>query len=242
MTDNELKDLVASLAVQSKEANRLIMKLSEEMCKREEEEEARKREEEEYRKKEEARRREEEEKAEARRKEEEEARKKEREEFLKKQDAAIAELWTILRENEKQIGTMSDNDGMHAEQYFQYILNNKLEFGGMKYDKLIANLECSNKKRELVMEFDIVLVNCQSIAVIEVKNNIRSDFIWKLVNDRLPVFRRFFPEYNDRKAYLGIAGFSFSKKVLEQADKYGIGIIRQVGDSVEVKTDNLKAY
>jgi hypothetical protein len=188
MTDEELKDLVASLAVQSKETDRLISKMGEES------------------------RRE------------------------------LKEIDRIVQENAKQLGTMSDNDGKHAEQYFQYILDKKLEFGGMKYDKMIPNLECFNKNRVLQMEFDIVLVNCTSVAIIETKNSIRSDFIWKLVKDRLPVFRHFFPEYNDRKAYLGIAGFSFSKKVLEQAEKYGVGIIRQVGDSIEIKADKLTAY
>jgi len=152
------------------------------------------------------------------------------------------EINKILKENSKQLGTMSDNDGKHAEQYFQHILSDKLEFGGMKYDKMIANLECFNKNRVIIMEFDIVLVNCQSVAIIETKSNIRSEFIWKLVNDRLPVFRKFFPEYNDRKVYLGIAGFSFGKKVLEQAEKYGVGIIRQVGDGAEATIGKLTAY
>jgi hypothetical protein len=48
--------------------------------------------------------------------------------------------------------------------------------------------------------------------------------------------------YNDRKAYLGIAGFSFGKKALEQAEKYGIGVLRQRGGCVEAHTGNLKAY
>jgi hypothetical protein len=30
-------------------------------------------------------------------------------------------------------------------------------------------------------------------------------------------FRKYFPEFKDCKAYLGIAGFSFSKKTLEEA-------------------------
>ncbi|MDR2693544.1 MAG: hypothetical protein LBB74_04935 [Chitinispirillales bacterium] len=235
MTDDELKELVASIAVQnrelvasiaaqnreltasiaarSKETDNLFTKWAEESRQRDEE---------------------------SRR--QVEATRKKAEEWYEKMRKSHEETDRIVKETSKNLGTMGDNDGKHAEQYFQYIFDKKLEFGGIKYDKMIPNLECFNKDRILRMEFDIVLVNCQSIAIIETKNSIRSDFIWKLVKDRLPVFRLFFPEYNDRKAYLGIAGFSFSKRVVEQAEKYGVGLIRQAGDSIEMKTDKLKAY
>jgi len=31
-------------------------------------------------------------------------------------------------------------------------------------------------------------------------------------------------------------------KVMEEAEKYGICVIRQVGDSAEIKSERLKAY
>jgi hypothetical protein len=86
------------------------------------------------------------------------------------------------------------------------------------------------------------LINGKSIAIIETKHRIHHDFVKKLVEERLPMFREFFPGFSKCKAYLGIAGFSFSKKVLEEAKKYGIGIIRQVGESLEIEANNLKVY
>jgi hypothetical protein len=50
------------------------------------------------------------------------------------------------------------------------------------------------------------------------------------------------PKYGNLNAYLGIAGFSFNKSVLEEAEKQGIGIIRQVGKSIEMSKYSLKAY
>jgi exonuclease VII large subunit len=161
---------------------------------------------------------------------------------MERMSKILEEADRMVKETSRHIGGLDENVGQHAEQYYQNILNNKLEFGGMKYDNMIANLECSNKNKVLQMEFDIVLVNCKAVAIIEVKSRIRPDFIRNLVNERLPVFRQFFPVYAKHKVYLGVAGFSFSEKVLEQAEKYGIGVIRQVGDSAEMKTDKLKAY
>jgi hypothetical protein len=98
------------------------------------------------------------------------------------------------------------------------------------------------KGRNGKIEFDIALFNGESIALIEVKNRIHPSFVKELAEERIEKFRKFFPEYSDYSAYLGIAGFSFSDEVLEQASRYGIGIIKQVGEGVEISANNLRAY
>jgi len=99
-----------------------------------------------------------------------------------------------------------------------------------------------HKGKEAKVEFDIALLNGNSIALIEVKNRIHPNFVKELAEGRIEKFRKFFPEYKDCRAYLGIAGFSFSDEVLEQASRYGIGIVKQVGEGVEMTADNLRAY
>jgi hypothetical protein len=141
-----------------------------------------------------------------------------------------------------QVGGIDENQGHHAEQYFQDILAGKLTFGGQKYDTMIPNLECFGKGGVSLIEFDIVLVNGKSVAIIETKNRIHPKFVRQFVEERLPKFREYFPGFSKYKAYLGIAGFSFSKKVMEEARKYGIGVIRQAGDSVEITAERLKVY
>jgi hypothetical protein len=86
------------------------------------------------------------------------------------------------------------------------------------------------------------LINGKSLAIIEVKSKIKLEFVKTLAKDKISKFRKHLAEYAGLKAYLGIAGFSFSKKVLEEAEKQGICIIRQVGKSIEMSKYNLKAY
>jgi len=148
----------------------------------------------------------------------------------------------IIKELSKRIGGIDENQGNHAEQYFQNILMEKLTFDGQKYDKMIPNLECFGEKGVSLLELDMVLVNGKSVAIIEVKNRIHPKFVRELAEERVIKFREHFPMYSKHKAYLGIAGFSFSKKVLEEAERYGICVLRQVGDSIEIKTNNLRAY
>jgi len=156
--------------------------------------------------------------------------------------AMQAETDRMIKELSRRMGGIDENIGSHAEQYFQNVLMGKLVFAGQKYNKMIPNLECFGINGVSLIEFDIVLVNGKSIAIIETKHRIHPKFVKELVEDRMPKFREFCPEFSKHKAYLGIAGFSFSQKVLEEARKYGIGIIKQVGEGVEVEANNLKVY
>jgi hypothetical protein len=136
-------------------------------------------------------------------------------------------------------GNIDENIGNHAEQFFQNIFEKKREFGGIKYDDMIPNIKHCDKSGEI--EFDIFLENGNSVAIIEVKSRIHPNFVKEFAEERLKKFRKYFPQYSKYKTYLGIAGFSFSKKVLEEAEKYGIGIVRQAGKSVEMNSSKLKA-
>jgi len=154
----------------------------------------------------------------------------------KKNDEYLTKKLDRLNET---VNGVSNNIGNHAEQYFQDVFSRKKELGGEKYDKLIRNLKAESKES---CEFDIFLVNGRSVAIIEVKNRIHPNFVETVANDKVSQFRKYFPEYKDYKLYLGIAGFSFDDSVIKEAKKRGIGIIRQVGDAVEIDDKNLKAY
>ena len=145
-----------------------------------------------------------------------------------------------LKEISYQIGGISSNAGHHAEQFFQNVFKEKLEFGRIKYDEMIPNLTHKGKKDEI--EFDIALVNGNCVALIEVKNRIHPDFVIEFAEKRIEKFREYFHEFDNYDVYLGIAGFSFSDEVLDRASAYGIGIVRQVGEGVEIEANNLKVY
>jgi len=165
------------------------------------------------------------------------AERKETERFIKESQQ---ETDRIVKKLAKQIGGIDENQGHHAEQFFQDVFQKKLEFGGVKYDDMVPNLTYIDKGVKI--EFDIALLNGDSIALIEVKNRIHPDFVDKFAGERIENFRKYFPKYKDYRAYLGIAGFSFSDEVIDKAGRYGIGIVKQIGEGVEIKADNLRAY
>ncbi|MDR0304105.1 MAG: hypothetical protein LBH98_04955 [Chitinispirillales bacterium] len=138
------------------------------------------------------------------------------------------------------VNGVNNNIGYHAEQYFQNVFKKKLSFGKETYDYMISNLEYNKKGKSA--EFDSVLVNGKSVAIIEAKNRIHPNFIKEIALNKASQFREYFPIYKNYELYLGAAGFSFDKSVIEEAKVYGVGIIRQVGDAVEIDDENLKVY
>jgi hypothetical protein len=101
-----------------------------------------------------------------------------------------------------------------AEQFFRASFANSMAFGEIKYSEIRFDLE-----------FDIVLIKEDSVAIIEIRNGIHPAFVQEFIGERLEKFRESFPEYRNRKFHLGIAGFLFSKKVIEKARECGAGII-----------------
>jgi len=159
---------------------------------------------------------------------------------IDKVDKQIDKVDKQIDKVSKQMGGINENIGKHAEQFFQDAFEKKLEFGGIKYDEMIRNLHYKGRNEEV--EFDVVLVNCDSIAIIEVKNRIHPNFVRELAEERIGKFRKYFHDFDGYSAYLGIAGFSLCEFVVEEASRYGVGIIRQVGNSMEMDAGKLKAY
>jgi len=140
----------------------------------------------------------------------------------------------------EQVGGISNNNGYYSETFFQDIFERRLEFGGIKYDKMIPNF--GRNDDEVKMEIDIALINGNSLALLEVKYRVHPDFVTEFAEKRLKKFRETYPKYDNYKIYLGIAGFSFDDAVPVEAKKYGVGIVKQIGEGIKVEAECLKAY
>jgi len=159
----------------------------------------------------------------------EKVRKKEAERWLEEQ----------LNELRERVDGIGKNAGYYAEEFFQNAFSKSLTFAGVKFDGMYRNLKVEGK---VCCEFDIVLVNGDSVAIIEAKYRIHPNFVEELVTKKLEKFRKLFPMYANYRTYLGIAGLSFDKAAVEEANKFGVGIVRQDGKSIEVNAEGIKAY
>jgi hypothetical protein len=179
------------------------------------------------------RRREEEERRQKEKAAENERRRVEEERRSRKEEARLKKL-------EEMVGGMGNNFGSFAEEYFFNAFEDEQQnFFGEHFDKIERNLKSVTKKLE--DEYDIVLYNDLSIAIIESKFSAHKNDIPKLFK-KANTFRILFPDYKDYKIYLGLASMSFYPDLEQECLKQGIAIIKQVGDAVVINDTGLKIF
>jgi len=162
---------------------------------------------------------------------------------IDKTTANIDKNAIAIEETNKQIFGISSSNGDVAEDTIYNALEQDLTFAGIEFDSIEKNRKKYLKKLKLKGEYDIILENGNTIALIETKYKVRKDDITKLfTKDVVNKFRKLFPPYSDYKIILGVGGMSFEKDAIEEAKENGVGIIKVVDDKVEYHTEGIKEY
>jgi hypothetical protein len=140
---------------------------------------------------------------------------------------------------------MKKTSGDVAEDYFFNSLNATKTLGRVHFDSVERNWKSSiqfENGKTLDGEYDIVLINKDSMGIVEVKFTVHRKDVVNLVNKQVESFKCIFPRYANYKFYLGIGGMSFNKQAEDEAKKLGVGILKLNGDAVEINDKNLKVY
>ena len=140
---------------------------------------------------------------------------------------------------------ISDSNGEFAEEYFFTSLKRKMEFAGVHFDDIYEDIKQLRKMpngERLKDQFDIVMINDDAVALVEIKYTARKGYPATMAKQKVPNFRTLFPDYAGYKIYLGLGALSINKEVAEEAKKLGIGLLRQVGETVEYETKWVRAY
>jgi hypothetical protein len=144
---------------------------------------------------------------------------------------------------------ISKSNGLFAEEYFFNSLGKKMEFAGIHFNDISTGGDIFERKVKMPDgsiindQFDIVMRNGSSVAIIEIKYKAESSYVKTLATNKVTNFRILFPEYENFDIYLGLGSLSFSKSVINKAREYGVVLLKQVGNTIEYKTDwAAKAY
>jgi len=165
-------------------------------------------------------------------------------EKIREEDRQLRES---LKEVSRQLGSIGNSNGDVAEEYFQNAFKKNPTLNGEIFNEIDFNLKLSLKKGQISSEYDIVMVNKKSVAIIEIKYHFElkkadlQNVLSKLLN-KIETFKAFYPEYKKHKFYLGIASLSFRKNIEKIIQGTGIAIIKQVGDKMVINSENLKAF
>ena len=146
----------------------------------------------------------------------------------------------LIKDLQKTMGSFANNQGSFAEEYFfNSFENGKQNFFGEHFD--IIKKHVTHFWQGLEDEYDIVMYNRASVAIIEVKYKAHQSDI-ETVLKKADTFRILYPNYKDFKIYLGLASLSFYPEVEQECMEKGIAIIKQIGDSVVINDTNLKTF
>jgi hypothetical protein len=146
-----------------------------------------------------------------------------------KTDAQLAKTIKKL----DNIGVMVGNYGLVQGEMTEEMVYRGLQkiFGdiGKNFDEIAQNL-----KKRGEAEFDIVAVNGTEVLVTEVKTKVRKDDIDTFTEEKLPLFKKFFPKYSEYKILGAIGGNIFKDDLSKYAQKKGLYVIQQTGDNISI--------
>jgi hypothetical protein len=156
-----------------------------------------------------------------------------------------AELKARIAATNDTVNGIGKSNGMFAEDIYYRTLWRKKEFAGIHFDDVteLRGIKKLPDGKRLQDQFDIVMLNDVAAALVEAKYRARKEDVTTLVERKVNNFKILFPDFKDLKIYLGLAALAFEDGVVEEARKYGIGLLQQVGETVEYAADwEVKAY
>ena len=153
-----------------------------------------------------------------------------------------ADIDRRIKEVNEMIGGVSNSNGMAAEEFFI----NTIERGdrnifGEHFTDCYSMVRRYSKEKKLRSEQDIILVNGEAVALVEVKYKAQKADIQKIIN-RLPSFRALHPEYKTHRIYLGLAAMAFDYGVEKEAEKEGVAVVKQVGNTFVIHDENMTVF
>ena len=137
-----------------------------------------------------------------------------------KNDAQIAKTEALVRKITQQYGNYINNQSRRAEEFFiKGIKKLDLRVAGIQFDDIFPNL--IRQRRHSGIELDALLTNGEVVAILEVKTRLHGNDVDAVYHKRIPAFRQFFREYRDKSLLVLVGGLSVNGDALAKAHEYG---------------------
>ncbi len=233
MTDEQLRKIVAALSQSVTELSQSVTKMSREMA------EAHKKTEAQIAKTEaqmaEAHKKTEAQIAEAHKKTETQMA-----EAHKKTEAQIAKSDRKMERLSKLAGDLTQGRGEIAEEFFYRSLENNPCLAGMRFELVDRNW--SSRAGDIKGEYDIILANCDTLALVEVKARAKPKLCNYMVRTKIPCFRKLFSYYKDYKIIGAVASMVSNDELENAAKEKGLLLLTQQGNHICLVNDNFTVF
>ncbi len=136
------------------------------------------------------------------------------------------------------LGSWANYHGSFAEEYFiNSFEKGKNNFFGERFNDIRQRVTGLKIKDE----YDILLINGQSVGIVEVKYKAHENDVDKVLK-KAQTFRINYPDYINHQIYLGLASMTFYPELEQECIQKGIAIVKQVGDTVVINDKHLKVF
>lgn len=129
------------------------------------------------------------------------------------------------------VGNIGQNQGAVAEEFFYNSLKDTQTLAGIHYEFIDKNI--SRTHNGITDEYDMILINGQDVAMIEVKYKAHEADLKKLITKKYSNFKSLFPAYKDYRHHLVLATFHLYDDLKEQALKNNVIVLQRKGDVVQ---------
>ena len=155
---------------------------------------------------------------------------------LKKETEAIKKAHvTSSKKLESTMNNLGFNIGMGVEEMFLNGLKDNPTLNGIHFENVIDNVKIINEKGNDVTEIDILMLNGTSVGLIETKHRFNKEDLQKFIEKQFPMFKKYGGTSLRENIYLYIAGLSFDKNVILDANKAGVGVLHLKNDIIKVE-------
>ena len=171
----------------------------------------------------------------------------------------IQEVWALFRETEKRfretdermdrrfketekvivqmgakVDALTGKWGRFVEGFIAPGAVSMFRERGIEIDRIFQRVKAH--KDGDTMEIDILGVNKEYAVLIEAKSTLGVSDV-KEHSERMKAFKRFFPEYSDRKVVGAVAGIVIEENADRFAYRQGFFVIAQTGETVKIVND-----
>ena len=143
----------------------------------------------------------------------------------KETEVGLAKLQKTVEQVTTQLGNLGNIQGGVAEDLFRRNIVPLLAERGITVENVGFNVTMPG-----TAEYDIVAENGKEVVVLEVKNKLNSRLLRRFLNVQLPRFKREFPVYADYKIYGAIGSLIVSETLEQQAMSEGLFVFTQSQD------------
>ena len=172
-----------------------------------------------------------------------------------KSQQELKDLKLYIESVTKELRGLGVTQGDIAEEEFYQSLERHKKLGALHFD----TIERKVQKNASSPEFDILLINGDSVGLIEVKANLRTYLknkyyikregnkpksfdMRRCIDDKVNDFRKSCPEYKNYKLYFGFGSLVTDDKLIAQAKENGIFLLTQKGNHIELVNETVRAF